>query len=92
MCRFFSRKNKLNYLRRYLDNIRKNMNHFPEGYLSSKTKLISTIEWLVAYYENRAGCTPKEYLKTLIDNDAIDARQEIKLLYYWINHSAIVGF
>ena len=62
----------------------------------SKEHLLDMLDWLIAYYENRASCTPKEYLEDLINspnlNGDIFNSERIRLLYNWVNYKKIVGF
>ena len=69
-----------------------------ENYCNSHTvKITKEVgDWLIAYYENRAACTPKEYLEALINDQNLDGNkfnsERIRLLYNWVNYKRIVGF
>lgn len=87
-----SKRKDLKYLKDYLHNLSKKETIFPVEYLSKRKGLISTIQWLIAYYENKTGCNPLEYLEALIDNTEVQCKEEIRLLYHWIKYRTIVGF
>ena len=78
-----------NYLKKLKD-----VNLTNSIYYQSKTHLISILEWLLAYYEGKAGCSPKIYLEAMLrDTNHNKLNQEqIKLLYFWIYKKEIVGF
>lgn len=65
-------------------------------FADSKEHLLDMLDWLIAYYENRAACTPKEYLEALINDQKLDGNkfnsERIRLLYNWVNYKRIVGF
>lgn len=66
------------------------------SFATSKEHLLDMLDWLIAYYENRASCTPKEYLESLINSQNLDGNifhsERIRLLYNWVNYKRIVGF
>ena len=80
----------LEFIKDYAE--RMNRHPFP----TSKDHLLDMLDWLIAYYENRASCTPKEYLEDLINSLNLDGdifnSERIRLLYNWVNYKKIVGF
>lgn len=70
------------------------MNKHP--FATSKRHLLDILNWLIAYYENRAACTPKEYLESLINSENLDGdifnSERVRLLYNWVNYKRIIGF
>lgn len=95
----YSKKRKLRYLKKFLNNIENKNNNFPEGYLESKQNRINCIKWLIAYYEGRAACKPKELLEATLHSyngvnpeDIFRTYDYVLILYYWIYHNEIVGF
>lgn len=67
-------------------------------YVDAKQHLISILDWIFAYYEDRTAATPKEYLEALINSRPTESYsveehfQQIRLLYNWVYHKQIVGF
>ena len=74
----------------------KTLNSIPDkNYLESKKKLISDLEWLIAYYEGRTGTTPEKLLEAYINNTHTNPEEllpSIRLFYYWTKYKVIVGF
>ena len=66
------------------------------SFATSKDHLLDMLDWLIAYYENRASCTPKEYLEDLINSQNLDGdifnSERVRLLYNWVHYKKIVGF
>jgi hypothetical protein len=87
---FNKKRKEKEWLVAYLNTLNR-MSNLPDGYLESKQVYINCIEWLIAYYEKRTGCSPKEYLDSLIDNPDGDIRA-IRFLYHWIKNKTIYGF
>jgi hypothetical protein len=85
-----STKKDLEFIKDYAER----MNRHP--FVDSKQHLLDMLDWLIAYYENRASCTPKEYLEVLINSQNLDGdifnSERVRLLYNWINYKTIVGF
>jgi len=80
---------------KYLRNINENVFMFPKGYLETKTFEIETLNWILAYYNNKTASTPKEYLEALlkdINTMTPEKMRTISVLYYWIFYKKIVGF
>ena len=79
-----------------LESFLKNVNSIPDkNYLESKKKLISDLEWLIAYYYGRTGTTPEKLLEAYINNTHINPEEllpSIRLFYYWTKYKVIVGF
>lgn len=48
-------KRKLRRLKEYYEKIVHPKSPFPAGYIDDKRAQISTLEWLIAYYEGRAA-------------------------------------
>jgi CRISPR/Cas system CSM-associated protein Csm2 small subunit len=87
--------NKRKKLRKYYDNLLINKESFPKGYWESKTEELICLKWLIAYYEGRAGCTPKELLEAIFQKspDVIAGYiAHVIMLYNWVYHNKIVGF
>jgi len=65
-------------------------------FANSKKHLLDMLDWLIAYYENRAACTPKEYLESLINTTDVESSKNLSeriiLLYNWVNYKKIIGF
>ena len=82
----------LPFLKDYSEKMKKHKHAFA----NSKDHLLDMLDWLIAYYENRAACTPKEYLESLINNQKLDGdifnSERIRLLYNWVNYKRIIGF
>jgi hypothetical protein len=53
-------------IEKFLNNLERNTNSFPEGYLEVHKDKIEWLHWLIASYEGRAG-DPKELLEALIN-------------------------
>jgi hypothetical protein len=85
-----NKKSELEFIKEYAKRM-----HTQEFY-KEKIHLLDMLYWLIAYYEDRASCTPKEYLEVLIDAQNlygdIKNSERIRLLYNWINYKKIVGF
>jgi len=96
----FSFKIKNYFIKRkiikYLDNLENN--NFPINYIESKKENIECLHWILAYYENRTACTPKELLEEILNKyKIINSFNEhdiiwIKTLYYWVYYKKIIGF
>ena len=80
----------LEFIKDYAERMKKHQ------FASSKDHLLDMLDWLIAYYENRAACTPKEYLEDLINSPCLACdifnSERIRLLYNWVNYKKIVGF
>jgi cytochrome c peroxidase len=82
-------------IEKYLNNINSNTYLFPEGYLATKTVEIETLNWILAYYNDKTVSTPKEYFEALlrdINTMTPEKMRVINLLYYWTYYKKIVGF
>jgi len=97
------KKRKLRRLKRYYANIMYPQSPFPKGYIEDKTAYITTLEWLIGYYEGRTASTPKELLESMITatgyykNDTPpeavkDNLKAIVMLYDWVYKNRITGF
>lgn len=98
------RKRKLRRLKKYYENVISPKSPFPVGYIEEKKGYISTLEWLIAYYEGRATSTPKQLLEMYIlivgyyhDKDLSPefvkrTLNAIVMLYDWVYKNKITGF
>lgn len=96
-------KRKLRRLKEYYEKIVHPKSQFPAGYIDDKRAQISTLEWLIAYYEGRAASTPKQlleeyiyslgfYNKNLPPQSVNDTLKAIVMLYDWVYKNKITGF
>ena len=100
---FRTKKKQLKRLRNYYENILNSKSAYPQGYIESKENEIMLLEWLIAYYEDRAASTPKQLLEVCIEKSgyyknsfSIEEYRHycvyISMLYNWVYNNKIVGF
>ena len=83
-------KSELEFIKEYAERMHRH------EFNKDQIHLLDILYWLIAYYEGRSACTPKEYLEFLINDQNlygdIKNSERIRLLYNWINYKKIVGF
>jgi len=80
----------------FLENLKRPI--FEKEYLEHHKHKIDALEWVLAYYEDRTGSTPKELLETYLrrmyplSDNSRQLLEWISILYYWENYKIIEGF
>ena len=90
---FNTKKRKLKKLNEFLNNLN-NQTNWPDGYLEAHKNRIDCLNWLVAYYEGRAGVTPQQMFEIFVSksNPTIADCHWATTLWYWIHKETIYGF
>lgn len=89
----WNRKKYRRQIKAFLDNLKNPVFH--KEYLDYHRVRIYTLEWLLAYYENRAATTPRGLLESTMGNPHLsyeDKLVQIQLLYFWVYYKRIEGF
>lgn len=78
-------------IRAFLDNLQSPL--FTQDYLNTHCQEINALEWLLAYYEGRAGCSPRELLDSILDSSCNKEWWAwARVLFAWMDKKQIVGF
>lgn len=86
-------------IKAFLENLKRPV--FKKEYLQYHQNRIHAVEWLLAYYENRAAATPQELLDSFLKDTnsftmSVDDLKStiiwIDVLYNWVMYKRISGF